>query len=186
MLLAYACGFNHVVYTDSNFEVKAYGWVSTWYMVFAFDQVYIKYVVDNVKLSVWGRSYITNLLACVPLLAVFLCTEGLGSISSVRWDLAAATSVILSCLIGVAMSYSAFALRGMVSATTFTVVGTLCKIGTVAVNCLMWDNPHQPQGCRTSTLYFCWYFLQTSSFALVNLEIVFVIMHEGQCCKTEN
>ena len=128
------------VYTDSNFEVRAYGWVSAWYVVFAIDQVYIKYVVDSVELSVWGRSYITNLLACIPLFVVFLCTEGLGSLMTIYWDAATTTSVIVSCLIGVAMSFSAFSLRGLVSATTFTVVGTLCKIGTVIVNCLMWDN----------------------------------------------
>ena len=44
-----------------------------------------------------------------------------------------------SCMAGVLMSYSQFLLRGLISATSFTVVGTMCKIATVVINCLIWD-----------------------------------------------
>lgn len=51
-LLAIVVGALAYVYTDSNFEVRAYGWVMAWYVVFAFDQIYIKFAVDSVKLTV--------------------------------------------------------------------------------------------------------------------------------------
>ena len=44
------------------------------------------------------------------------------------------------------MSYSAFLLRNLVSATSFTVVGIMCKIATVVINCLIWENHASAEG----------------------------------------
>jgi GDP-mannose transporter len=44
------------------------------------------------------------------------------------------------------MSYSQFLLRGLISATSFTVVGTMCKIGTVIINCMIWDKHASMEG----------------------------------------
>ena len=52
----------------------------------------------------------------------------------------------LSCAIGVCMSYSAFLLRANVSATMFTVVGIMCKIGTVVINQVIWDKHASANG----------------------------------------
>lgn len=44
------------MYFDSAFEVRAYVWVGAWYAIFCFDQLYIKFVVDTVKVdSNWGH-----------------------------------------------------------------------------------------------------------------------------------
>jgi solute carrier family 35 len=134
------------VLTDSNFEVKAYGWVCLWYFVFAFDQVYIKYIVDNVELSVWGRSFVTNLLAVFPVALIGFFTGEVTTTAGIDWNFRKISTLLLSCFVGLAMSFSAFQLRGLVSATTFTVIGTLCKIGTIIINCLIWDNHATPEG----------------------------------------
>ena len=43
-------------------------WVGIWYVIFCLDQVYIKHIVDTVKMdSNWGRVYYSNLLPCFPL-----------------------------------------------------------------------------------------------------------------------
>ena len=63
---AIVCGAVTYVSFDADFEVRAYGWVLAWYVVFAFDQIYIKYAVDQSSLSVWGRTYYMNALAVVP------------------------------------------------------------------------------------------------------------------------
>jgi hypothetical protein len=47
------------------------------------------------------------------------------------------------------MSYASFWLRGLVSATHFTVVGTACKLATVLLNCVVW-NKHASAGGLTS------------------------------------
>ena len=55
----------------------------------------------------------------------------------------------LLCLVQatfVCMSYSAFLLRANVSATMFTVVGIMCKIGTVVINQVIWDKHASANG----------------------------------------
>ena len=44
-LAAVACGAAAYVLTDANFEVRAYGWVFVWYCTFAFDQIFIKWII---------------------------------------------------------------------------------------------------------------------------------------------
>merc|ERR1719401_1807232 len=56
----------------------------------------------------------------------------------VEWSLGAIGAVLLSCVVGVAISYAGFNLRKLVSATSFTVVGVVCKIITVLINDLIW------------------------------------------------
>jgi hypothetical protein len=45
------------VLTDKGFRVDAYMWVGVWFVVFAIDVVYIKYIVDTVPMTSWGRVY---------------------------------------------------------------------------------------------------------------------------------
>ena len=138
-LMAILMGAIAYVFTDSNFEVKAYTWVMAWFVVFAFDQVYIKFAVDNVKLTPWGRSYYTNLLAVVPVFLLGVVTREHEILTDFEWSTASIFALSASCVAGVLMSYSQFLLRGLISATSFTVVGTMCKIGTVIINCMIWD-----------------------------------------------
>ena len=145
-LMAILMGAIAYVFTDSNFEVKAYTWVMAWFVVFAFDQVYIKFAVDNVKLTPWGRSYYTNLLAVVPVFLLGVVTREHEILTDFEWSTASIFALSASCVAGVLMSYSQFLLRGLISATSFTVVGTMCKIGTVIINCMIWDKHASMEG----------------------------------------
>jgi len=152
-LLAILGGAIAYVYTDSNFEVRAYSWVCAWFVVFAFDQIYIKYAVDSVKLTAWGRTYYTNLLAVVPVTLIGLATREDQILEDFEWSFNSLVALIASCGAGVLMSYSQFLLRGLISATSFTVVGTMCKIATVVINCLIWDKHATPSGLMA--LFVC-------------------------------
>ena len=44
------------------------------------------------------------------------------------------------------MSYFAFLCRASVSATSFTVIGNVCKILTVVINVSIWDKHASPLG----------------------------------------
>lgn len=48
-------------------------------------------------------------------------------------------ALVLSCAGGLGMSYFSFALRAVISATSFSVIGNICKVLTILVNILMWD-----------------------------------------------
>merc|ERR1719413_30763 len=61
-----------------------------------------------------------------------------GKFFEAEWSFGAIVAVTLSCVVGVAISYAGFNLRSLVSATTFTVVGVVCKIITVLLNDMIW------------------------------------------------
>ena len=137
------------VLTDSNFEVRGYFWVCVWFAVFTFDQVYIKYACDTVKMNNWGRVYYTNLLSCLPvsvLLILFREDKDFNTWLDTKADGYAWMALAASCICGIGMSYAAFFCRSSVSATMFTVVGIICKIATIVVNCLIWDKHASPHG----------------------------------------
>ena len=152
-LCAVAMGAVVYVLTDSNFEVRAYTWVFIWYCVFAFDQIYLKFVIDNSTITVWGRSYYTNTLAVFPVMCLALFTGEHEILRNFQWTFGAVAAVGASCVAGVLMSYSGMLLRGMISATSFTVTGTMCKIATVVVNCLMWEKHASFEGL--AALFVC-------------------------------
>lgn len=94
--------------------MRAYVWVALWFVVFAFDQVYIKHVCDTVPMTSWGRVFYTNLLSVIP---VTLLGLGFGEhklIMDFVWTAPSVWSLLASCLCGVGMSYSAFWLRSLV------------------------------------------------------------------------
>jgi GDP-mannose transporter len=141
------------VFTDDGYQVHGYFWVCVWYVVFCFDQIYIKHAVDTVKMdSNWGRVYYTNLLACVPILVHTAYRRDDVPLPG-AFTPGALAALTVSCLLGVGMSYFAFLCRKLVSAASFTVIGNCCKIGTVLINLLIWDNHANATGL--ACLAFC-------------------------------
>ena len=101
--------------------------------------VWVKQVVDSVSMSTWSRSFYQNALAVPPMLLVSLISGEMaivlrGGAGSFAWGMVAA-----SCVAGVGMSYFSFALRAVISATSFSVIGNVCKVLTILVNMMMWD-----------------------------------------------
>ena len=65
---------------------------------------------------------------------------------SIVWDSGMVVAILLSCVVGVGISYAGFNLRNLVSATSFTVIGVLCKLFSVLLNVLIWDKHANPLG----------------------------------------
>mmetsp|Transcript_139 Transcript_139/g.208 ORF Transcript_139/g.208 Transcript_139/m.208 type:complete len:325 (-) Transcript_139:246-1220(-) len=145
-LVALLVGAVAYVLYDADFEVRAYVWVALWFGAFAVDQIYIKFVCDTVPMTSWGRVYYTNLLSLIPVTILGILFGEYTVITNFVWTQPSAFALLASCACGVGMSYSAFWLRSLVSATSFTVVGILCKIATVIVNLLIWDKHATPAG----------------------------------------
>lgn len=121
---------------DAEFKYEAYGWLFAWYVAFIFDQVYIKHVCDTIPMNTPERVLYQNSMAFLPTLLIIPFTDELHTFTT-RMQLIPATILSVSCVLGLAMSHSAFLLRDAVSATSFTVVGILCKIGSVLLNTLV-------------------------------------------------
>ena len=138
-LLALLVGAFGYATTDSSFHVKGYTFCAIWYAIFCVDQIYLKHVINTVKMdSTWGRVFYSNFLAALPLVFTFINDpeeiEALKNISS-----AASFAVFVSVALGVGMSYFAWMARSLLSAASFTVVGNVCKVLTIAINVSMWD-----------------------------------------------
>ena len=145
-LISLLCGAAAYVATDAQFHVSGYVWVGVWYVIFCFDQLYIKHAVDTVEVrSNWARVFYTNFWASIVAGGVAGATEP-DILRSFVWSYASGGALALSCLLGVAMSYFAFLCRSLISATHFTVIGNVCKVLTVLINVCIWDKHATPTG----------------------------------------
>lgn len=127
-------------YFDKGFEVDAYVWLVIWYVFFTFEGVWVKHMCDTVPMGNWSRVYYANLMSA-PLLAAVLVTskKEQALLAATSWTISNAGPVLLSCVIGVAMSHASYLLRSHAAATTAAVVGIVCKLLSVSINLAIWD-----------------------------------------------
>jgi len=149
------------VATDAQFVVHGYIWVGVWYVIFCFDQLYIKHAVDTVEVeSNWGRVFYTNLWACLISGTMSVTMGEVDDLIAFHWSWPSIGALGVSCALGVGMSYFAFLCRSQVSATHFTVIGNVCKVLTVLINICIWDKHATPAGvaflllCLTAAFFY--------------------------------
>lgn len=140
VILGGAVGY---VVTDSTFTVTAYSWAAAYLAVISTEMVYIKHMVTNLGLNIWGFVYYNNLLSLIIAPFFFVITgeysDLFRSSSEQVFHASAVVSVTLSCIFGLAISFFGFAARRAISATAFTVTGVVNKLLTVVINVLIWD-----------------------------------------------
>lgn len=137
-LLAIAGGAVIYVISDEGFKIEGYTWLLLYFVFIVTEMVFVKFIVDTVPMSTWTRVYYNNTLS-IPLVLLSSTMMGFGGFLEVAWAWQHIAVVGLSCVVGVAISYSGFHLQKMVSATTFTVIGVLCKLMTVMLNDIVWS-----------------------------------------------
>jgi len=140
-----------IVDSQEGFKVDAYFWQFAYFFAKFLDTIYIKHIVDTVPMTSWGRSFYNNLIAIVPVsIMAIVYSEPL------KYQLHVENNdfqqpitmimVILSCIMGLGISISGFKCRETTSATSFSVIGNMNKIGTVFINYLVWDHHTSPLG----------------------------------------
>jgi GDP-mannose transporter len=89
--------------------------------------------------------YYTNFLSSLALLAVFpFCKGEHELLKSYVFTTPQVILLVMSCAVGVGMSHAGYLMRSNVSATAGVVVGVVCKIGSVLINLLIWDQHASP------------------------------------------
>jgi len=136
-LLAIIGGAVIYVLSDQGFRVDGYSWLAVYFVFIVVEMVFIKFIVDTVPMSTWTRVYYNNTLS-IPMAMASAIALGDGKALQVVWTPTALSAVLLSCVVGFAISYAGFNLRSLISATSFTVVGVVCKVNTVLINDCMW------------------------------------------------
>ena len=103
-------------------------------------------------MSSWGRVYYSNLLAVLPALLLGVAFREYRALRGYVLTMHAFGVLMLSCVCGVAMSYTSYQLRARISATAFTVLGIVAKAGTVLINLAIWDKHAGPGGLAAMSL----------------------------------
>ena len=93
----------------------------------------------HVRVALNAKLGSQNVLAMLPMAAVALGAGEVATLRALAWSPAAVAVLVASCVAGLGMSYFSFALRAAISATSFSVIGNVCKVLTILVNLLMWD-----------------------------------------------
>lgn len=137
-LTSIALGAVVYVVGDKGFQVHGYMWLSVYFVFIVIEMVFVKFIVETIPMSTWTRVYYNNTLS-LPLAIISTLILGDSKFMSVSWNVGTVVAIGLSCVVGVAISYAGFNLRKLVSATSFTVVGVICKLLTVFLNDVIWS-----------------------------------------------
>jgi len=122
-----------------------------------FESVYVKMFVTESSLTVTEQSFFQNLFS-VPLFFLLAISTGEPPNYATKVTfpgLLQISIVLLSCTLGLGMSYLSFALRAQVSATSFNVIGDVCKLVTVLLNTVIWDKHASSFGTLSIILCIC-------------------------------
>ncbi len=141
-LLGVACSFGiYVVYDFFNqSRWQANVWLGVWYTWTIFECVYVKHAVNVSELSTTDQAFYQNFVS-LPILFVGISFTERRILSTFleNTDRMVLGLLIVTCILGLGMSYFSFLLRSMVSATTFSMVGNVCKLFTIAINSIIWE-----------------------------------------------
>jgi len=113
--------------------------VGCWLFILACQMIYGKWLITAVHLHHWERVFYTN--GCgLPLLAVLARQEIKYFFRVISRDALSNSILVLTCIAGVGIGYTSWRVRSIVSATTFSLVGVLNKMGTICLAFLLWPN----------------------------------------------
>ena len=143
-LLVVLSGCLGYVLTDRAFKLNgwaAYQWVGAYFVIISFEMAYGKHIVGPHLgfASMWGPTLYTNFISIPPMLTIGLLTHEETKLHDAQLTATSITLLVLSCIIGVAISYLGWRARSLVTATCYTVLGVANKMLTVLANAMVWD-----------------------------------------------
>jgi GDP-mannose transporter len=151
-LMGIAVGAAVYCTTDSQFAlngITAYGWAILYFFFIVIEMTYGKRITSTVKMdSVWGPVLYCNGLSAVPMFLIGYYSGDYVHLTSKLTALPSSGLAVIgfSCITGTLIGYTGWLCRGMVSATSFTLVGVVNKFLTVLLNVAVWDKHSSPAG----------------------------------------
>jgi len=123
------------VFESQEFKMQVTVGLVFWYIAFCFDQIYIKHTISHLQLTIWTNVAYTNTIASI-LAGPFAYNEFRSGLITFPGE--SIWLLVSSCVLGVCMAYFSFAARQVFSATTYTMMGNACKVGSIAGNHVLW------------------------------------------------
>ena len=100
--------------------------------------VYGKHIVSDYKFkSPWGPTLYTNAIASLPMFGIAVFTQEYSKLLNTSYSLRDISILLTSCALGVLISFSAFWARSVLTATSFTILGVVNKVLTIALAALL-------------------------------------------------
>jgi hypothetical protein len=134
-------------------SATGYIWLFIWWMLLALQMTYGKWITENIEMTQWERVFYTNTFAIPLTIILFFATGENSEVKDVFIGENAMAWLIASCIMGVGISYSGWRTRSVITATTFTLVGVLNKIATIAFTVIVW--PVDASLISIASLMFC-------------------------------
>jgi len=107
-------------------------------MLLAAQMTYGKWMTEKIEMTQWERVFYTNAFAVPPTALIFLSTGEYSQARDVVLGENATLWLLASCAMGVGISYCGWKVRTVITATTFTLVGVLNKMATIAFTVVVW------------------------------------------------
>mmetsp|Transcript_12794 Transcript_12794/g.30875 ORF Transcript_12794/g.30875 Transcript_12794/m.30875 type:complete len:316 (-) Transcript_12794:203-1150(-) len=120
--------------------VEGYVWLFVWWLLLALQMTYGKWMTEKIEMTQWERVFYTNAFAIPPTIVLFFATGENAKVSDLVMGDSAWFWLAASCAMGVGISYSGWRSRSVITATTFTLVGVLNKMATIAFTVVVWPN----------------------------------------------
>merc|ERR1719353_343468 len=93
----------------------------------------------------------TNTISVPPMLTIAVLTGEVEKMGRSEWTSMSICLLVLSCAVGVAISYLGWRARSLVTATCYTVLGVANKMLTVLANAMVWDQ----RASLTGIIFLC-------------------------------
>ena len=157
-LLLTAASAAAYVATDAQFVVEGiagYSWCLLYFALICFEMTFGKHLVSSLRLGVWESVWLTNMLALPMLWALAWVRGDMAGFFDVLGAMPGSDVVVLflSCVIATLIGYAGWLCRGLVSATSYTLIGVANKLGTVLLAVTFLDKHASPSG--VAALVFC-------------------------------
>lgn len=129
------------VWNERSLDVygaPGYTWLLVWWSLLALSMTVGKWLTEKVEMNQWERVFYNNAFAVPPTMLLFIFTGENKQILHIKLGRSPWLWLTMSCLNGICISYSGWRLRSIVTATTFTLVGVLNKMTTIAITIVAW------------------------------------------------
>lgn len=131
------------VKNDTTLQVRRWSgmvWLSIWFSLLVFQMTYGKHIADELPMSQWEKVMYTNLFSLPWTLILFATSPEPGKMWSIDLSPQSTFWLCASCIVAVGISYTGWLVRDLVSASTYSLVGVLNKMATIALNAIAF--PH--------------------------------------------
>jgi len=150
-LLGVLSGAIGYIVADSEFAAKgisAYGWVFLNVGMIVFEMLWGKRMMNTVQFTspVWGSVLYVNVLSLLPMAFLAVASGEAGDFHKADASMQAYAWLAASCIVGVGISWAGWNCRSRISATSFTLLGVVCKFLSVLLNIAIWDKHATPTG----------------------------------------